>query len=44
MPGPKTAATHYHAQLGHPDKDHAIKGLVICNIMYVSALGPTFKA
>ena len=24
-------ATHYHAQLGLPDKGRAIKGLVVCN-------------
>ncbi len=29
MPWPKTGATHYHAQLGLPDKGRAIKGLVI---------------
>ena len=26
-----TGATHYHAQLGLPDKGRAIKGLVVCN-------------
>ncbi len=31
MPWPKTGATQYHAQLGLPDKVHAIKGLVVCN-------------
>ncbi len=30
MPWPKTGATHYHAQLGLPDKSHAFKGLVVC--------------
>ncbi len=30
MPGPQTGATHYHAQLGPPDKGRAIKGLVVC--------------
>ena len=25
-------ATHYHAQLGLPDKGRAIKGLVVCKI------------
>ncbi len=29
MPWPQTDATHYHAQLGHGDKVHAIKGLVV---------------
>ncbi len=28
MPWPKRGATHYHAQLGLPDKGLAIKGLV----------------
>ena len=31
MPWPKAGATQYHAQLGLPDKGHAIKGFVICN-------------
>ena len=34
MPWPQTGATHYHAQLGSPDKDRAIKGLVVCNVLY----------
>ncbi len=29
MPWPLTGATHYHAQLRHPDKGLAIKGLVV---------------
>ena len=29
--GPKTGATQYHAQLGLPDKGHAIKRLVVRN-------------
>ncbi len=31
MPQPETGATQYHAQLGLPDKGHAIKRLVVCN-------------
>ena len=31
MPWPQTGATHYHPQLGNPDKGRAIKGLVVCN-------------
>ncbi len=31
MPWPQTGTTHYHAQLGLPDKGRAIKGLVVCN-------------
>ena len=29
----KTGTTHYHAQLGLPDKGRAIKGLVVCYCM-----------
>ncbi len=28
---PQTGATHYHAQLGLPDKGRVINGLVVCN-------------
>ena len=31
MPQPQKGATHYHAQLGLPDKGQAIKGLVVCS-------------
>ena len=31
MPWPQTGATQYHAQLELPDKDRAIKGLVVSN-------------
>ena len=31
MPWPQTGATQYHTQLGLPDKDRTIKGLVFCN-------------
>ena len=31
MPWPQTGATHYHVQLGLPDKGRAIKELVVCN-------------
>ncbi len=30
MPLPKTGETHYHAQLGPPEKGRVIKGLVVC--------------
>ncbi len=30
MPWPQTGATFYHVQLGHPDKERAIKGFVVC--------------
>ena len=31
MPWSQTGKTHYHAQLGLPDKGRGIKGLVVCN-------------
>ena len=31
MPWPQTGAAQYYAQLGLPDKDRAIKGLVVYN-------------
>ena len=31
--GPKTGATHYHAQLGLPDTGRAVKGFVVCYCM-----------
>jgi len=30
MPWPQTGVTHYHAQLGLPDKGRAMKGFVVC--------------
>ena len=33
----KTGATHYHAQLGLPDKGCAIKGLVVCYIVWLGS-------
>ena len=33
---PKTDATQYHAQLGLPDKGHAIKELAVCYLTYYS--------
>ncbi len=35
MPWPQTDATHYHAQLGPPDKGRAIKGLVVWSLVAV---------
>ena len=43
MPCTKTGATHYLAQLGLQNKGRGIKGLVVCNSLDVSALGPTIK-
>ena len=33
MPWPKTGTTHYHAQLGLPDKGRAIKELVVYRVL-----------
>ena len=40
MPWPLTGATHYHAQLGLPDKGRAIKGLVVYNSWDLEPLDP----
>ncbi len=40
LPWLKSGATHYHAQLGLPDKGHAVIGLVVCNIWDVSSFKP----
>ena len=34
MSKPQTGSTHYHAQLGSPDNDSEIKGLVVCYVLY----------
>ena len=45
MPWPQTGATHYHAQLGFPDKGRAIKGLVGClQELGSRALGPAKRS
>ncbi len=44
MPWPKTGATQYHAQLGLPDKGHAIKGLVVCNSWDLEPWGPANRS
>ena len=31
----KTGSNHYHAQLGLPDKGRAIKGLVVCYLLWL---------
>ncbi len=41
MTWPKIDETHYCEQLGILDKDHAFKGLVVCNSWDVSAFGPS---
>ena len=39
MPWPQTGTTDYHAQLGHPDKGRAIKGLVVCQVELLGSIG-----
>ena len=38
MPWPQTGATQYHAQLGLPDKCHAMKELVVCKDLDLESL------
>ena len=38
MPFPKTGATHYLAQLEISDKVHAIKGLVVCYVVWLGSM------
>ena len=38
MPWPQTGATQNHAQLGLPDKDRAIKGLVVCDVVWLGSI------
>ncbi len=40
MPWPQTGATQHHAQLGLPDKGHAIKWLIVCNKLGYRAFEP----
>ena len=35
--------THYHAQLGHPDKGHGIKGLVVCYEVLLRSMDESLK-
>ena len=39
MPWPLTGATHNQSELGLPDKGHAIKGLVVCNVGSLKGMG-----
>ena len=41
--GGTTVTILYHAQLGLPDKDRAIKEFVVFDSYDVTALGPTIK-
>ncbi len=38
MPWTETGATHYHAQLGLPDKGRTIKGLVVCYVVFLGSI------
>ena len=38
MPWPQTGATHYLAQLELPDKGRAIKGLVVCFVVWLGSM------
>ena len=38
MSYPKTGATHYHGQLRLMDKGRAIKGLVVCYIVWLVSM------
>ena len=38
MPWPQTGATHYHAQLGRPDKGRAIKGLDVSYVVWIGSM------
>ncbi len=38
MPWHQTRATHYHADLGLPDKSRAIKGLVVCYVVWLVSI------
>ena len=38
MPWPQTGATHYHAQLEPSEKGRAIKGLVVCYVVWIGSL------
>ena len=39
---PQTSATPYHSQLRLPDKGRAIKGLVVCNVVWLGSMGWVF--
>ncbi len=41
MPRPKTGTTHYHTQLGHPDKGRTIKKVGCLQYLGARAFGPT---
>ena len=38
MHWPQTGVTHYHAQLGLPDKVLAINGLVVCYVVWLGSI------
>ena len=38
MPWPQTVTTHYHAQLGFQNKSRAIKGLIVCYVVWLGSM------
>ncbi len=38
VPWPHTGATHYQPQLGLPDKNPAINGLVVCHVVWLGSM------
>ncbi len=38
MPWPQTGTTHYYAQLELPDKGLAIKGLIVCYVVWLGSM------
>ena len=38
MPWPQTGATQYQAQLGLTDKGGAIKGLIVCYVVWLGSM------
>ncbi len=38
MPWPQTGETPYHAQLGLTDKGCAMKGLVVCSVVWLGSM------
>ena len=38
MPWPQKGATHYHSWLGLSDKGRAIKGLVVCYVVWLGTM------
>ena len=37
IPRPQTSTAQYHAQLGLPDKGRAMKGMVVCHVVWLES-------